>query len=168
MKINTNFAKKMVADILRQSQATPTDRRIMHPTRDWFIGLGVAVVAIGGGSYYATVIYQEYNNLDSSPPASPNTNLVYREIEVASALEYLKERNDRHLESFSQVNVPSSAGETLSTTTSPNTNPLPDPSQSNPLPPTDNIEPPTPETPPEQSAPDSPLDATTTPTLESF
>jgi len=42
----------LVSHIIRRNKGVP-DRRLMHPEREWFVGLGVALLIGLGGSLYA-------------------------------------------------------------------------------------------------------------------
>ncbi len=61
---------KMVRHIVRRDAGHP-DRRIMHPARDWFIGLlGVGVVFLGGGVYAGYLFWSKSNTIAETHEAT--------------------------------------------------------------------------------------------------
>lgn len=89
--IDKKFIKKIVQSVLGKS-LQPGDHDIMHPEREWYIGLGVAVVILGIGSYWCVQLYFAYSNVESTPANLSTEQTVYREKEVAQALSELSTR----------------------------------------------------------------------------
>lgn len=85
-----------ITDRLRQIARGGTsrfDRRLMHPAREWYSGLSVALLLLLAGGWYSTNTYITYRDLnpeatDSAPPA-----VVYRESQVERALILIEERS---------------------------------------------------------------------------
>lgn len=55
----------MTKHVFRRSQGYP-DRRLLHPIRDWFIGLCIFMVLMASGGAYAASLYVNYQHIDTT------------------------------------------------------------------------------------------------------
>ena len=83
--IETKDIKKMVAHIMRRDKGI-ADPQLMHPTREWFIGLGMATLIVLLGSWFCWYIYSSYvqtivSELSVSEPVVP-----YQAASIAEAI----------------------------------------------------------------------------------
>lgn len=70
------------------------DPQIMHPERDWLLGIvmAVSIFVLSGG--WSLALYLKNRNLTDVESSTPQTdNVVYRESMVAEALGRLEKRN---------------------------------------------------------------------------
>jgi hypothetical protein len=95
----TNVAKRM----LRHHRGLE-DPQIIHPQRDWFIGIGVSALVFALIMFWNVTAYIKHSNtnVDASIEAV-NTDSVYREGQVKSALEFFSEREKKFNELISQT-----------------------------------------------------------------
>ncbi len=94
--IDKKNIKKMLSSVLRRSRGL-SDHNLMHPTREWFSGLGVATVLLIIGTSACIFLYWEYNTIEPETAAeidAPAT--IYQEKLVADALAELTARAARH------------------------------------------------------------------------
>lgn len=90
----TNAAKRM----LRQHRGLE-DPQIIHPQRDWFIGLGVAVAVFILIAWWSITSYLHHSNADVDVLGEAgNTDTIYREAQVKAALELFSEKNKKYEE----------------------------------------------------------------------
>ena len=68
------------------------DYQIMHPTRDWYIGLAIAVSIFLVGAAASAQLYFMNKNISLDTNAEAEV-VVYRESIVEAALERLRERD---------------------------------------------------------------------------
>ncbi len=92
--------KKFVSTIIshiRNRTRGRRDHNIIHPTREWFLGLLGATIGLIGGSLFSVNLYQSYKSLSPEPIGGNGAAVtVYREREVEKALTTLTERAAEH------------------------------------------------------------------------
>ena len=94
--IEKKHLHKMLRDILRRSRGLQ-DHNLMHPEREWYTGLIIAIIAIIGGGYLCLHIYWQYNRETVGTSVSDTAiDAIYREEEVARARQEFTERVNRH------------------------------------------------------------------------
>lgn len=76
----------MAHHITRRTRGIP-DRKLMHPYREWFIGLSVALVIIVSGAIYNAFVFNHYNSLEDSIEGSQSNSIPYRNNVVSRVLE---------------------------------------------------------------------------------
>lgn len=77
----------MVKKITRREQGIE-DRRLMHPGREWVIGLVLsAIVTIAGGSY-AFLVFLEYSGISVESEAVEVDQLQYDRASAIDAIEW--------------------------------------------------------------------------------
>ncbi len=90
----TAFAK----NILRSHKGLRSPQ-IMHPAREWLIGLLIAFGIFGICAFVSVQAYLEHRNFDLTIDTSDtNTSTVYRESLVDAALELFVERSQKYNE----------------------------------------------------------------------
>ncbi len=83
--IETKDITKMVAHIIRRDKGI-ADPQIMHPTREWFIGLAVAVLIVILGSWFCWYIYSEYSRTINTSLSVTEPVLPYQAATIADAI----------------------------------------------------------------------------------
>lgn len=88
--------KDIFTTLARRLQRTPAkikNTQLMHPAREWLIGLGLALsICVFGAAWSAyTYLYYERVTFDAPETVRPDTS-VYREAVVAAALDTYTER----------------------------------------------------------------------------
>lgn len=83
---------KLVKKILRHRRGIQ-ENQIIHPTREWFIGLLMAVFLFAGFGYWNITSYIKYSNTSITGAVTlDNEVIVYRESLVQEALRRFSER----------------------------------------------------------------------------
>lgn len=88
----TEAAKKM----LRKHHGL-RDPQIIHPRRDWLLGVGLALVIFTGVTWWSVASYLNYSHIsvvDSIEAA--DTSVVYRAAQVQAALELYESRTQNY------------------------------------------------------------------------
>lgn len=105
---------KMVHHILRRDQGI-ADTHIMHPTRDWFIGLGVTGFMVVVGSWFCFYLYLYHTGEMQKEAVIIEQAIPYQAGIVKSALEIYSLKEKKYTEILGLANN-SSQSEALSTT----------------------------------------------------
>lgn len=93
--IDKTVIKKILNGALRRSRGQ-SDHNLMHPTREWFSGLGVASVLLIIGTIVCVFLYWEYNTIEPETGAEIDAPAkIYQEGLVADALRELTDRAAR-------------------------------------------------------------------------
>ena len=88
----TNAAKRIL-----HPHAGLHSPRIVHPAREWFIGLLLALTIFTVAALWSVTSYTQYKNISVEGTADDNTEVVvYREGLVNAALETFTERQAEH------------------------------------------------------------------------
>lgn len=91
--IETKDIIKMVKKIVSHDKGVP-DTRIMHPMREWLIGLIGVTIAVAGGSLFALFVYNSYSESSTNVVAVTETVVPYKAGLVEQALEiYLEKKS---------------------------------------------------------------------------
>ncbi len=97
--MNLENIKKKLSGLLREQVSSPFDRSIMHPNREWFIGVFSALLLLSVGVYWSVTTYQQFSNISvSAGGETPKEDLVYKEDLVKVALEDFEARRNVYLE----------------------------------------------------------------------
>ena len=87
----TNVAKRM----LRQHRGLE-DPQIIHPQREWLIGVGFSVLVFTLIVWWSVSSYIEHAHTDTDISAEVgSTDAVYREVQVNAALELFAEKSEK-------------------------------------------------------------------------
>ena len=86
---------KMASAIVRHDKGYP-DRRLMHPQREWFIGLVLFAVILIAGSLLAGDIFLTYQNIELSEGDSGQSIPIYRESSVQNSLDLYQARGEEY------------------------------------------------------------------------
>ena len=114
----------MAKQIFRHKQGL-SDPQIMHPYRDWYIGLFVTVLLFSGSAYWSAYSYMKNKNVTDIQPVNQSGEVVvYRESQVTAALQKILEREQALANLLGSV-VPTEPLITESATTSAATSTIP-------------------------------------------
>ncbi len=83
--IETKDITKMVAHIIRRDKGI-ADPQLMHPTREWFIGLGITTLIVLFGSWFCWYIYSVYSQTISSELSVNEPVVPYQAASIAEAI----------------------------------------------------------------------------------
>lgn len=87
----TDIAKKII-----RSQKGLRNHQLMHPSREWAIGLCVAALMFLGSAVWSSMMYLEYKTENLSQDNNTQEQpVVYREALVDSALDLYAEKNSK-------------------------------------------------------------------------
>lgn len=95
--MNKKQFTKIAKDLLKPDKVMQGPA-IMHPMREWLVGMLLALIIFAAGSAWSTYVYIKHED-----PSSDNFNvndekvLVYREAMVSSAIERFSQRNESHV-----------------------------------------------------------------------
>lgn len=91
-------------------------RRVMHPVRDWLIGLLLfAIVVIAGGVYCAQT-FVTYRNVNTEGGTIDETIIQYNRMMVEQALEAYTARKEAY--DTAEISAPETTADTSTTTDS--------------------------------------------------
>lgn len=97
MKINNSFAH--LAQKLKRNERGFRDPILMHPGREWWIGLVVAITILGVGASWSMQTYLTYREVTTTKQDVLTEEVViYRETLVEAALAEFSERQKEHEE----------------------------------------------------------------------
>ncbi len=121
--INKLQFTEMAKRILRKPTQLQSPQ-IMHPAREWAIGLLLGAIIFTVSAAWSAQMYLRYRDASVGEAKSPDKEMVvYREVMVDTALAKFEERNTKHKSLFSgmsaetveieaQVDVPDAVGTT--------------------------------------------------------
>lgn len=69
------------------------NQQIMHPTRDWFVGLFMGLIIFGVSATWSAFVYIEYKNTSVDEAVEETNEVLYRKLQVEDALEYFRTKN---------------------------------------------------------------------------
>lgn len=96
--------KKMVMSVVRHDKGL-RDPRIMHPARDWFIGIGFMFAIVLAGALYSAMSYVTYDVIDYSETDVDQSLTTYRAASVEAAIAVYTAKKSAHDELISEVGV---------------------------------------------------------------
>ncbi|MCA9363661.1 hypothetical protein KC727_00350 [Candidatus Kaiserbacteria bacterium] len=108
---------KIVKHVIRKSDGYP-DRRLMHPAREWSVGVGVAIVAFVAVAAFSTKTFLQYSRNTDPDIFVDQTIEQYKQKRAQSILEEYNERSDQFdaLRSARQTSALLSETETATST----------------------------------------------------
>lgn len=96
--IDKQFVQKVLRSALRRSHGLK-DHNLMHPTREWFMGLGAGLVFLLSGTAWCVYLYWGYNTVEPETAAEIDAPVnIYQKATVEAALTELSARAARHEE----------------------------------------------------------------------
>lgn len=95
---------QMAEHVFRKSQDYP-DRRLMHPNREWGIGLVFFICIVLTGSVLSGNVFVKYRNVGNIKGSSGESIPQYREVIVKDALEAYRIQSAAYNELRGQVPV---------------------------------------------------------------
>jgi len=94
--INKKEILKIAKGILRKQKGI-RDHQIIHPAREWWIGVLLSLVVFSGIATWSIATYSEYSNTSVvASTQATETGVVYRESLIEAALEQFSERQDNY------------------------------------------------------------------------
>lgn len=105
----------MAQHVFKKGQGYP-DRRLMHPRREWSIGLLMFTVVVIGGAFASSQVYVKYSDVDALIVEADTKIVSYDKQKVDEALELFRKRALLY-ETLSAKTVTIQTVPTVSTTT---------------------------------------------------
>jgi len=102
---------KMAEHVFRRSHGVP-DKRLMHPRREWIIGLLLFLTIVFAGGVLSVGMFSQYQNLDTDAGETIIEVPQYNSALVTNVIDTYKDRTEAY---DSLINIHSAAP--LSTTT---------------------------------------------------
>lgn len=96
MNTQPSFIKKAVAQIAHNRTKRAFDRSIMHPERDWFIGVGFFLLLVGVGAVWNMVNYQRFTKVSLLEGDGSVVPSVYMGGVVEAALLEVEARQEKY------------------------------------------------------------------------
>jgi hypothetical protein len=94
--IDKKFSASLLKAIVRRSRGL-SDHNIIHPEREWFVGILIALICLIAGIIWSAHLYFTYAGNVPDLTASPaTTNQIYRAGDVVQALEEYRARNEEN------------------------------------------------------------------------
>lgn len=115
--INSKHILKMAKAAFRHDQGYP-ERKLIHPQREWFIGLAIFAVLLIGGSIAAGLLFLHYQNIDATVTVSEERVPTYQAGTVADVLALYSAREVRFNELQNSARTQAPLSEEVATTTS--------------------------------------------------
>ena len=82
---------KMAEHVFRRSSGIP-DKKLMHPKREWAIGMVLFAVILVGGSILSSWSFAQYRNIDTQTGEASIQIPKYNETLIKNVLEEYKQR----------------------------------------------------------------------------
>lgn len=86
----------MVQSVLRNKKETLVDRHIMHPEREWLLGIVTGVVLVAVVAYASIATYIKYSSVSVTSTEVTEGATVYRTELVAVALSEINSRSQEY------------------------------------------------------------------------
>ncbi len=83
--IETKDITKMVGHIIRRDKGI-ADPQLMHPTREWFFGLGITTLIVFFGSWFCLDLYTQYSHIIHTPVIVSESAVPYQAATIAEAI----------------------------------------------------------------------------------
>jgi hypothetical protein len=94
--IENTFIKKITDGILRNRKMTVMERNIMHPERDWLLGIFVGMVVVTIAAVWSMGTYVQFKNISVTSSTDSPDSIIYKENLVNSALTDFGERKEMY------------------------------------------------------------------------
>ncbi len=94
--IQNTFVKRIAAGILRNHKMTVVERNIMHPERDWLIGIFVGAIIVTIAGIWSLNTYIQFKNVSFSSAIESPESIIYKENLVNSALVDFEKRKEAY------------------------------------------------------------------------
>jgi len=85
----------MADHVFKKSRGYP-DRRLMHPQREWFIGIVLFMIVVALGSLFAGDVFVKYRNISVEDGDSGESIPRYRDAIIQNALESYQARTETY------------------------------------------------------------------------
>jgi len=94
--IKTTFIKKITAGILRNHKMTALERNIMHPERDWLLGIFMGAIIVAIAAIWSVNTYVQFKNISVTSSGQTSDSIIYKENLVNSALSDFAKRKETY------------------------------------------------------------------------
>ena len=86
---------KVVKNVVRRDRGVP-DRRLMHPRREWSVGLLLWITVVLAGGFYAAVTFNTYTGINVDDEVVEVNQLRYKRAEALDAIEIYEKKKASH------------------------------------------------------------------------
>ncbi len=93
--IDKNDILRFAKHVYTRGQGVP-DRKLLHPKRDWAIGLSVFLLIVFAGGVLSTNLFEAYKNVQTRKVDVAIQIPVYKELLVKTVLEKYSERSEMY------------------------------------------------------------------------
>jgi hypothetical protein len=90
--IGKNEIKKIIGTVLHAKGNSLENHQIMHPVREWLVGLLIGFIVLGFGIFWSLDNYAQYNEVSLNDEIGSADVVVYRESIVKAAQADFAER----------------------------------------------------------------------------
>ncbi len=111
--IETKDITKMVSHIIRRDKGI-ADPQLMHPTREWSVGLGITMLIVLFGSWFCWYTYNEYSKTINIPLSVSESVVPYQAATIADAIKIFETKQLK----FSEILGTSSQAQAIEVSTS--------------------------------------------------
>jgi len=110
--INKTNITKIIKKVSKRDWGVP-DRELMHPRREWSIGLIIFLILVFTGGSYALFAFNSYSDISVEGEVVEVDQLHYKRADALKAIELYKQRRDA-FESVNQDEIKIEATSTVS------------------------------------------------------
>jgi hypothetical protein len=92
-----NLIKKMATSLTKKHKTVFIDRRIMHPEREWFLGLFFSLIVLLVGVSFMIFNYYQFSNVTTEAVELAEEGVTYRSGLVEDVLDNFQLRKDTYI-----------------------------------------------------------------------
>lgn len=89
--IDTKSIVAMARHVFRHTKGYP-DRKMMHPNREWLIGIGILVVIVAVGGVTTTQTFLYFQSIDSLQPTNTTQLTTFKQSEADAVVRVYRSR----------------------------------------------------------------------------
>lgn len=101
--INKKDVTKIFKKVIKRDHGVP-DRQLMHPKREWSVGLFLFSILIVAGSTYALIIFNDYSDISVDKESVEVNQLHYKRADAQEAIRLYQQRKDVFDKTVSETN----------------------------------------------------------------
>ena len=95
--IDKKLINKIIKNVLhKEKNVVSVERNIMHPNREWFIGLSIGLLVLSVGAWWNVSTYMEYKEVSVDSGEELAGVVVYRQSLVEKALSDFEVRTSKY------------------------------------------------------------------------
>ncbi len=91
--IHKKNVTKIFKNVIKRDHGLP-DRRLMHPKREWLVGLCMFLVLILAGGLYALFAFHSYSGISVDDQTVEVNQLHYKRADALEAIDLYKQKRD--------------------------------------------------------------------------